>query len=333
MTGWGKITDIGKGRENLYLKVVDMHCDTISRLMKQERAGRPEGLCENSGHLDLVRMKKSGYILQNFALFVNREACQDPWQEVCALHELYETQMHLNKEMILPVLQYQDIAVAEVSGKMSAMLTVEEGGVCGGSPEKLEALYGWGVRMLTLTWNYPNELGWPAKGQTDGGLTRKGREFVEKMEGLGMIVDVSHLSDKGFYDVCETARRPFVASHSNARSICGHPRNMTDDMIRKTGECGGCIGLNFYSDFLAEKPEDVGLQALVRHAKHIACTGGTEVLGLGSDFDGIDTNKELPGAQSMEILWDTLHDAGFTQGQLDGIFYKNALRVYRDVLS
>lgn len=310
-----------------------MHCDTISRLMKQERAGRPEGLAENSGHLDLARMKKSGYILQNFALFVNREACQDPWQEVCALHELYETQMLQNKETVLPVLKYQDIADARDMGKMSAMLTVEEGGVCGGSLEKLKTLYEWGVRMLTLTWNYPNELGWPAKGLPDGGLTRRGREFITEMEEMGMIVDVSHLSDRGFYEVWELARRPFVASHSNARSICSHPRNMTDDMIRKTGECGGCIGLNFYSDFLAENPEDGGLQALVRHVKHMTDVGGEEVLGLGSDFDGIDTNEELPGAQSMGVLWDTLHKAGFTQGQLDGIFYKNVLRVYQEVLS
>ncbi|MCM1569172.1 MAG: dipeptidase [Roseburia sp.] len=314
------------------MKIIDMHCDTISRLYQQKCAGTQEGLDRNDGHLDLKRMGESGYLLQNFALFVNQGACEDSWQEVCALHEIYEEQMLRNQERISPVRRYEDIAEAEAAGRMGAMLTVEEGGVCGGSIERLEELYDWGVRMLTLTWNYPNELGRPAKTAQGEGLTPKGREFIGEMERIGMIVDVSHLSDRGFYDVAELARKPFVASHSNARSICGHFRNLTDDMIKKTAECGGCIGLNFYRDFLVENQEDSALQALVRHAKHIVSVGGNEVLGLGSDFDGIDTNEELPGAQSMGLLWDALHESGFTQEQLDRIFYKNVLRLYREAL-
>jgi membrane dipeptidase len=156
------------------------------------------------------------------------------------------------------------------------------------------------------------------------------------MEELGMIADVSHLSDAGFYDVLQYSSKPFVASHSNAREVCGCVRNLTDDMIRKLAERGGCMGLNFCADFLETVPEGQPnpgtIEAVVRHAKHIVKVGGIGVLGLGSDFDGIDTNQELPGAQSMELLWERLHQSGFTQGQLDAVFYKNVLRVYEEVL-
>lgn len=261
---------------------------------------------------------------------------------------------------------------------MSAMLTVEEGGVCKGELDKLRRLYEMGVRMLTLTWNFDNEIGHPnydpqrkpglvhAKAEwkkcetgtpqwrekrrelqrlTDdylhtpnltGGLTERGREMVEEMERLGMIPDVSHLSDAGFYDVLETTKKPFVASHSNARAVCPCVRNMTDDMIRRLSERGGVMGLNFCAAFLEEKPvgeKNPGtIAALVHHAEHIVRTGGIEVLGLGSDFDGIDGHAELPGAEAMGRLWDALHKAGFSQDALDRIFYRNVLRVYRETL-
>ncbi len=363
------------------MKIIDMHCDTISELLNKKRSGLEASLRCNELHLDLERMQKSGYLLQNFALYVNLKGCTDPWEEVCALHEMYQTQLQENAEMIAPVLKYADIENNMASGKMSAMLTVEEGAVCKGEIEKLCQLYEMGVRMLTLTWNYPNELGSPnldsAQGKVawgvcrevkemirDGvagealfrkkqeaqqifddyfytpneqnGLTEKGREFVAEMERLGMIVDVSHLSDAGFWDVAEITTKPFVASHSNARAVCGSVRNLSDSMIRRLADRGGCMGLNFCADFLkvlpvgAVNPGDI--EDVVRHALHITKVGGMEVLGLGSDFDGIDTNEGLPGGQSMELLWDALRKAGYKESELDQIFYANVLRVYREVL-
>lgn len=316
------------------MKIIDMHCDTISELLKKKRAGEEVSLRQNTGHVDLVRMQKSGYLLQNFALFVNLTASENPWQEVCELYQRYEEEVCKNSDLIAPVYCYQDIAKNEESGKMSAMLTVEEGGVCGGEIEKLHELYAMGVRMLTLTWNHPNELGYPNK--QAGGLTEVGRAFVAEMERIGMIVDVSHLSDAGFYDVLSVAKKPFVASHSNAREICTSARNLTDDMIRELAGAGGCMGLNFYAHFLrtvsAGEKNPGTIKDVVRHARHIVNVGGIEVLGIGSDFDGIDTHEELPGVQSMELLWDALHKSGFTQAQLDKIFCGNVLRVYRSTL-
>jgi len=312
-----------------------MHCDTISKLLEKKRMGRSEELFQNTGHLDLQRMGQQGYALQNFALYVDLEKCQDPWEEVNQLYLTYREELEKNAELLAPVYAFEDIEKNRKCGKISSFLTVEEGQVCKGETEKLDTLYEYGVRMMTLTWNYPNSLGHPSKEDQSLGLTHKGFDFVERMEELGMIIDVSHLSDRGFYDVLLATRKPFVASHSNARSLCGHSRNLTDDMIRKLAERGGCTGLNFYQEFLkSPKAGDGfgGLEDLAAHAKYIANIGGVEVLGLGSDFDGIDDNPEIPGVECMERIWECLHKAGFTQKQLDGIFCDNVLRVYHDNL-
>ncbi len=360
------------------MKIVDMHCDTISRLLELEEKEMQEGLLENTGHLDLRRMKQSGYLLQNFALFVELVQGRDPWEQVLKLYECYGCEMEKNQDLIAPVLRFEDIAANEEAGRMSALLTVEEGAVCEGELEKLEKLYDMGVRMLTLTWNFPNELGYPNRvsaltekvqmlrkqlreypaesaeyqafyaqarpvfdeylhtPNVTEGLTERGREFVARMEELGMIPDVSHLSDGGFYDVLAVTRKPFAASHSNARAVCPNVRNMTDDMIRKLAERGGVMGLNYCADFLEEMPagrKNPGtVAAVVRHARHIVNVGGIGVLGLGSDFDGIPIHEELPGAESLGRLWDALKAAGFTERELDLVFCGNVLRVYHDTL-
>lgn len=331
------------------MKVADMHCDTLYRLLDRQEKGAEAALKENDGHLDLLRMEQSRYLVQNFAMFVKLDDEADPWERVCRLFALYGRELEANRDILAPVYRFSDIAENEAAGKLSAMLTVEEGGVCGGEEKKLRELFDMGVRMLTLTWNFPNELGHPninsrRKPGRDAlytpnlteGLTETGKRFVVQMEQLGMIPDVSHLSDAGFYDVLAVTKKPFVASHSNARSVCRCVRNLTDDMIRRLAERGGCMGLNYCADFLEEAPagqKNPGtLAAVVRHARYIANVGGVEVLGLGSDFDGIDTHEELPGAQSMGRLWDALKADGFTEAQLDKIFWQNVLRVYRDTL-
>lgn len=341
---------------------VDMHCDTISRILEGRRKGEELTLRSNPLHIDLERLRGSGYLLQNFALFVFLGSGRDPWEEALALYGVYEEELRRNQDILAPVLRYEDIERNRREGKISALLTVEEGGVCGGEMEKLHKLYEMGVRMMTLTWNFPNELGYPNLNSlsgramreggrepseaeqraflhtpdTENGLTERGREFVTEMERLGMIPDVSHLSDAGFWDVWRCTKKPFAASHSNARALCPCVRNLTDEMIRALAERGGVMGLNFCADFLTEKPVGVRnpgtIADIVAHAKHICQTGGIEVLGLGSDFDGIDTHEELQGAQGMERLYDALIKGGFTPEQTDKIFYKNVLRLYRETL-
>jgi len=241
----------------------------------------------------------------------------------------------VNADLIGEVRSYDNILSNETAGLMSAVLTVEEGGVLQGNLDRLQVLYDEGVRMMTLTWNYENELGWP-NGQA-GGLKQKGFEAVEEMTRLGILPDVSHLSDTGFYDLAKTIKGPFVASHSNARALARCSRNLTDDMIRIIGQHGGVIGLNFYPPFLEEADiEDhcrSTLEGLVKHAKHMMNIGGSEIVGLGTDFDGIGPeNLEIEDASQMQILVDGLERAGLKAAEIEGICYKNVLKVYKEVL-
>ena len=344
------------------MKTIDMHCDTIFELHRQGLS-----LKENNLHIDLMKLKNSDYLIQNFALYVPlREldendnditpAEKNPLKDVLTLADIYYRELEANKDLIAPVYTYGDIEKNQKEGKLSALLTIEEGGVCLGSLSVLRMLHRLGVRMMTLTWNFPNEIGYPnvdlnklrtipmssknvapvefTTANTVNGLTETGIAFVEEMNRLGMIVDVSHLSDAGFYDVAKYSKKPFVASHSNARSICSAVRNLTDDMIRTLAEAGGVTGLNFCADFLTspepDKENPGTLEAIVDHAKHLVNVGGIECLGLGSDFDGIATNQGIPSAAYLPQLCEALKKSGFSEGDLEKIFYKNVLRVYKE---
>lgn len=327
----------------------DMHCDTLYELLQKRRGGKPGSLAENSGHVDLDKLRRGGALVQNFAMFVESRKCEDPKEEVLSMAALFYEEMERNKDVIAQALSCEDILRNEKQGLISAILTIEEGAACRGSLENLKEFYNLGVRMMTLTWNYPNEIGYPnlvksrsgkmpdyKKPDTVHGLTEFGILAVQEMERLGMIVDVSHLSDAGFYDVLRYTEKPFAASHSNARAISPWVRNLTDDMIRALAARGGVTGLNFCADFLTEAapgtPNPGTIQAIVEHAKHIVNVGGIECLGLGSDFDGIETHEELPDYSFLPRLLDAFEKAGFTASECDKICRGNVLRLYRDVL-
>ncbi len=321
------------------MKVIDMHCDTIMKLYQAKKEGRPYTLRDSDGQLSLTGMKQGDYLLQNFAMFVYMNGSMDPYQTCHEMMDVFDEQMAANADLILPVRNSAEIETAEKQGKMAALLTIEEGGVCQGSLAKLQEFYDRGARMMTLTWNFENEIGWPAAIAKDAvdkdamGLKPFGIECVQQMEALGMIVDVSHLSDAGFYDVCKYTKAPFVASHSDARALCGHQRNLTDDMIHLLAERGGVTGLNYCGSFLRDEGcNPATLERIVAHAKHIANVGGIECLGLGSDFDGISNAVEMKDASGMQMLADALQKGGFTASETEKIFSKNVLRVYREVL-
>jgi membrane dipeptidase len=180
--------------------------------------------------------------------------------------------------------------------------------------------------MLTLTWNYENELAFP-NGQT-GGLKETGLAFLAEMERLGMIADVSHLGDDGFWDVCRAAKKPFLASHSCCRALRPHRRNLTDPMLKALADRGGIVGVNFYADFLGESRES-RLADIVRHARHIADTAGVDAVALGSDFDGIDCPLEFGDAAGMPQVAEALVRGGFTEAEAEKICWKNVWAFYQ----
>lgn len=324
------------------MKFIDMHCDTISSIYLDRMGGEVKKLRENNGHVDLARLKKGGCLAQNFALFTILKKDPDPYGFARGACRLFKEELAENDDMIRQAVTVEEILRNDRDGRMSGVLTIEEGGICNGSTDVLRDFYREGVRMMTLTWNYENDLAYPNRvdmntgismPESEHGLKKKGIEFVELMEEIGMAVDVSHLGDAGFWDVAEIMKKPFAASHSNARAIAGHTRNLTDEMIRTMAERGGVMGINYCPVFLDDR-EDGGtscISAMVRHIKHIRNVGGIECIGLGSDFDGISGTLEIDSPSAVHLLEEALYRNGFTQTEVEKIFYRNVLRFYGDV--
>ena len=333
------------------MKVFDLHCDTLSELRRAEMRGDGQTFARNNGHIDLEKLEKGDYMLQCFAAFVNL-ADPTPGADplVTALEEIdvFKRMMERYSDRIAPVYRPEDIRKNAEAGKISGMLTIEEAGCCKGSLGVLRRMYELGVRMMTLTWNHENELAspnvvpgngpiWPCMPNTETGLKEKGFEFLAEMERLHIIADVSHLSDKGFWDIAEHSTRPFAASHSNCRALAPHTRNLTDEMIRALSERGGIAGLNYYAPFLDTDPTHPEncrstVEMIAKHAAHYKQVGGAQMIALGSDFDGIDGPHQLENAAFLPLLADALRKEGFTEDEVEGIYYRNAMRFFEENL-
>lgn len=327
------------------MKVIDMHCDTFRRIyILRESEGKKETLLENPFHVDLKKMTKGDYLLQNFAMFIPLTETENAFDTAMDMIDFYYEELSRYQDMIRPVYTFEDIVDNQANGRMSALLTIEEGEAVRGNLSYLRDFYRLGVRMIGLTWNFENQIGCPnlqmkngeplMEVRTEKGLTSFGIEMIQEMERLGMIIDVSHLSDGGFWDVIKYTRQPFVASHSNAASRHNVSRNLTDHMLKALGERGGVCGLNYCEDFLTagKRSEEEMLEVMAEHVRHMADVAGVEVCALGSDLDGIPGNTGVPDASCVQRLVGALEKKGFHESEIEKIFYKNVLRVYRDVL-
>ena len=309
---------------------IDLHCDTMSKLAER---GRTSLLRENDLNVDIAKLQAGNFAAQFFALFVDMAKTSNPLEYCLQMVDRFHLELADNRQSIRLATNQAELVANQAEGKISAFLTIEEGGVLKGELANLRNFHRLGVRLLTLTWNYPNEIGFPnaLPECRDKGLNEFGREVVAEMNRLGMLVDVSHLSDQGFFDVAETSVRPFVASHSNARKITGHARNLTDEMIRVLAEKGGVTGLTFARSFLADPPRS-HVEDIVRHAKHIRQVGGIDVIAIGSDFDGTKPPLEVADSSQIGKLTEGLSAAGFSSGEIEKICYGNAARLIREVL-
>lgn len=320
------------------MRLIDMHCDTMFQLMYEENAN----LKTNSFCVDLVRMKKACSMAQFFACFIymKRFAGEDRfakgYQHALEMIARAKKEFDAYPEEITLVKSYEQFMQNERAGKLSAFLTVEEGGVIDGKMDNLEELYRQGIRLITLTWNEENCIGFP--NSRDGvsmqlGLKPFGIEVVERMNELGTMIDVSHLSDGGFWDVLKHSKKPVVASHSNARALCPHPRNLTDDMIRALAEKGGVAGINFYPYFLNESGK-ADIDDLIRHIEHLYYVGGEEFVAIGTDFDGFDEGElDITHLGEIHYLYEALKKRKFNDSQIEKFWNKNALRVIKETLS
>ena len=311
------------------MKFIDLHCDTASKLYY----GKGKKLKKNNFSVDIDRLKKGQAMVQFFALFIAKNHWENLFSTCDEMLDNLLKELKENEKEISLALSYDDVINNNIDEGLSGIITIEEGEALMGDMKNLYYFYNKGVRLITLTWNFENSIGYPNLDEESmsKGLKDFGINLVSEMNRLGVMIDVSHLSDRGFYDVAKYSEKPFVASHSNARAMKNHRRNLTDPMIKVLGEKGGVMGINFASSFLGESPKAT-LDDMVRHIKHIKNIGGIDVIALGSDFDGIDNEIEIKDVSEMNKLSFKLEKEGFSYDDIEKIFHKNALRIIKEVL-
>lgn len=312
------------------MPIIDLHCDTIMKLYENPNSN----LLENHFQIDLKRLQQNDFLLQTFAIFLDKQ--QYPQRKKTALHmyQRFIKELEKNAATIGLIKTQADYNENKANKQISALLTLEEGGILEGKIENLEEFYQLGVRLITLTWNYPNEIGTPnilywdkekhilAENQT--GLTKFGFECIQRMSELHMIIDLSHASDQVAKDILASSTQGIVASHSNARKLTPHPRNLSDELIQKIADKNGLIGINFFDQFLKLKQPTNLPAAISEHLWYMYQLVGEDSLCFGSDFDGIPVHADLNDVNSFPKIIQALKQKGFTSRQIEKISYLNA---------
>lgn len=308
--------------------VFDLHCDTACALIDFGGSKRSE-LLSNDLHIDLKRAGTLPGYAQCFACFTTTSDKYNPVEIFEKTLNTIHLQFEKNANQIQLTYSPDEIESNLRSGMMSAILTIEGPAGFGFNPALLEDLYKIGFRMSTLGWNEKNPL--TGSHVTGGGLTEQGREYIWELQRLGMLVDVSHISDEAFWDILEITEGPVVASHSNSRSVFDCSRNLTDDMFRGICQTGGVAGINLFSDFLGVDPT---LDTICDHIIHfLELDPNCEHIALGGDLDGCD---RLPagfaGVQDYSKLAMRLQERGISDQMIHKIFWDNALGVMKNAL-
>ena len=310
--------------------VVDGHCDTLVDCL---RAGRSLRERSATGHVDLPRMKEGGVDCQFFACYIGPTYKPERGLK-CALQMIdrFYTEIRAAGDMAVFARNHREIMAAVEAGKAAAVLTIEGGECLDTDVSNVRIMKELGVLAIGLTWNERNMIAdGVGEERTGGGLTNFGVEVVQEMNRSGIIVDVSHLSEPGFWDVIETSQKPIIASHSNAKTVCNHRRNLTDEQLLALAKNGGVTGMNFARDFVAQKDADLG--GVIRHIEHICALIGPDHIGLGSDFDGISEGPTgLEDVTKMPAITQELCRLGYSEENIRKILGGNFLRVIKEVV-
>ena len=307
--------------------VFDLHCDTVTELLGRDFK-KGADLRRNSLHIDLERGAQLPGYAQCFAFWSTTDIPLPKgikpedifWREVSILQDAIDK----NSDMIRQARSGDDVRKNQEEGKISAIFTLEGPAGIGFEPAKLEKLYNLGFRIATLGWNEKNCL--TGSHKTGGGLTKRGREFVKECQRLGILVDVSHISDEAFWQIMDITEKPIVASHSNSRAVCDNSRNLTDDMFKAICATGGVAGFNMCPPFVGKNPD---LDTACDHILHLLelDPDGTHV-AIGGDLDGIDaTPAGFQGVQDFPKLAQRLLERGLDENTVYNIFWNNALGV------
>ncbi len=306
------------------MRLFDMHCDTLSVCYKSGVS-----LCNNEYHIDLRRGRQYEPWCQVFAAFIpdtlrGREAlryCRRLLGFAAEQEKRFPQQLSFVRDRV-------QLAAAVNSGRCGGLLAVEGGAALAGSIKHIQTLASLGVRILTLTWNGDNELGHGCFSERGEGLTEFGRRAVREMYRVGIVPDVSHLNEAGFWDVATLSEAPFIASHSLSRTVHEHPRNLTDAQFKELCRRGGLVGLNLCGDHLGETT----FEAVYRHVSHFLSLDGESAIAFGGDLDGMKLPDDWQGIAVFEMLADYLLKKGISEPILDGLFFKNAFNFFSSTL-
>lgn len=309
--------------------VVDGHCDTLSLL-----SSGSVDFASPIGPVSLQALRDGGVVLQFFAAYIDEE--KKPFGSLCRALQLIDTFHRLvenTDNQLMPILWKEDLEL--LPGKRGALLAVEGGEALEGSLEILNVFFRLGVRSIGLTWNQRNLIAdgsWEERSR--GGLTEFGRRVVQRMQELGILVDLAHIAPAGYWDVMKMSTTPLIVSHANCRKLCDHPRNLDDTQIKELSQQGGVMGINFYPTFLSSNIETADINTVTEHIDH-ACqvAGSCDHVGIGSDFDGMDfCAAGIASAADYPRLWEILTKKGYSDDQVRGIAGENFLRVMKTVL-
>lgn len=308
--------------------IVDAHCDLLIQLLESK-----QNIFKNRHHADIERMRKYGGYVQFFAACINPSYGREysiRW--VIQALDMYFVQEDMYKDVLALCRNLDEIEKTLKMKKVAAILAVEGGDVLQGDLSVLRLLYRLGVRCMTLTWNYRNEIADGVLDETTGGgLTPFGRDVIKEMNRLGMLIDLSHISERGFWDAVELSGGPVILSHSNARKLCSHVRNVTDEQLAAIRRNNGVVCVNFYPPFLNDSGK-AGITDIIRHIEHMAGLIGIEHIGLGSDFDGIEILPEgMHGVQDVSKVLNELQRLNYPREAIEKIAGGNVLRVIGEV--
>lgn len=308
------------------MMIFDAHCDTLTRAVNEGQS-----LSGNAFHWDIARARQYDGFVQVLAVWQDPAKMKPSFSR--AMQYIRAAEKFGQEDAHLKVCRNASELESGLEEKKVCGLLALEGGEClEGKMENLKLFYQAGVRVITLTWNHANALGDGAEEPLNRGLTPFGREVVEWMQQNGMIVDISHAGEKTFWDCLGMAKRPVIASHSNARRIHDHPRNLRDEQLQAIARNGGVIGINFYTHFIGP-PDKADLAALIQHIEHMLDVAGENAVGLGADFDGMDSLPEpITGVESLHALFNALARMNYSDELIEKIAGLNFLRFFRNAL-
>ena len=303
--------------------IVDGHCDTIQKALDKNINLENETLSFN-----LKQAREKVPILQMTAAFIN-PSYEKSFQRACDIIQHFERQLKKYPKELIQVKETEDILRVEQEKKIGCLLTIENGRAIEDKLENVDYFYNKGVRIMSITWNEDNLLGCGALTKQDNGLTQLGKAYIQRLDEKKMIVDVSHSSQKTFWDTMKIKEGPIVATHSCCYSLCQHPRNLKDEQIKQISKNDGMIGICYCTNFLSETGI-AGTKEIAKHIAYIANLVGIDYVGVGSDFDGLDEEEiptDLKNIGQIENLIQELREIGFHKNEIEKIMGRNWIKV------